>query len=388
VIGFLGNLLFHRTGFPDVLFLMFLGILFGPVLRIFPHQSLLPILPYFTTLTLALILFGGGMEMEIYSVLRQSGRAVLLAVVHFILLIFGVTLFVYFAFGMSWLQGLMLGTILSGTSSVVILPLTSRLNLDKQTSLTLSLESVMDNFYIILFFVALEAHLGSFPRIQDALSSILAKFSIGTVLGFMVGVFWIKALYVVRREKYTYMLTIAMVILTYTISELFGGSGALSSLVLGLVLGNAKSIIKLTKSTFRPDALKKVRLFLKRFQGEISFLMRSFFFVFLGLIYEVAEIPFLVAVLSGLALTSINLVLRYLAVYIATLKSKMASNRGLITLMCGKGLSCAALSVIPLEHNLPDAYIYTIFAANLILLTNIVTSLSVFWAKNLSNPKE
>lgn len=383
MIGFLGNLLFHRTGFPDILFLMFLGILFGPVLQILPYQSLLPILPYFTTLTLAMILFGGGMEMEIYSVLRQSGRAILLAVVHFILLIFGVTLFVYFAFGMSWLQGLMLGTVLSGTSSVVILPLISRLNLDKQTSLTLSLESVMDNFYIVIFFAALEAYLGSFPRIQDALSSILAKFSIGIVLGFIVGVFWIKALYVLRRQKYTYMLTVAVLVLTYTISELFGGSGALSSLILGLVLGNAKSIIKLTKSTFSPNALNKVRLFLGRFQGEMSFLMRSFFFVFLGLIYE--EIPFLVAVLSGLALTSINLVFRYLAVYIATLKSKMASNRGLIALICGKGLSCAALSVIPLQYNLPNAYVYTTSAAILILLTNIITSLSVYWAKVRGN---
>jgi len=326
--------------------------------------------------------------MDIYEVVKFSGRAVLLAVIYFVLLVLGVILFAQFIFNLSWLQGLMLGTVLSGTSAVVIIPLMTELKVDKQIALTLSLESVMDNFYIVVFFAALEAHLGQFPGFQDAFSAIASKFSVGMFLGFVVGVFWIKVLYVIRRERYTYMLSMAVLILMCVVSEALGGSGVLASLIFGLVLGNIKNITRITRMEMDSKALDRLMRFLKRFQGEISFLIRSFFFVYLGLIYEVSGMSWLAAVFSGLALTIMNIFLRYLAVYIATFGSSMASKRGLMTLMCGKGLSSAVLSVVPLQYPLqfPNALIYTTSAVNIILLTNIVTSLSAFWMKKSKLP--
>ena len=35
IIGFLANVLFNRTGWAEILFLIFIGILLGPVLNLF-----------------------------------------------------------------------------------------------------------------------------------------------------------------------------------------------------------------------------------------------------------------------------------------------------------------------------------------------------------------
>jgi Na+:H+ antiporter len=65
LIGFLADVLFRKTGFPDILFLIFLGIILGPVLGVFSKNNLLPITPYLIELSLIMILFYGGLEMDL-----------------------------------------------------------------------------------------------------------------------------------------------------------------------------------------------------------------------------------------------------------------------------------------------------------------------------------
>jgi cell volume regulation protein A len=389
VIGFLGNLLFRKTGFPDILFLLSFGLLLGPVLQIFPRQNLLPIAPYLTLLALIMVLFNGGIEMNLYKVLSQSVRASILATLYFILCTLGVALFASFIFNMGWIESLMLGPMIAGTSSVVIIPLASKLNLDEQTAMTLSLESaITDVLNIVFLFALLQAYLAAFPGIQETVSSIAAKFSVGSVLGFIVGIAWLRALYIFRREEYTYMLTIAVLICCYVVSELLGGSGVLSSLVFGLVLGNDEDIIKMLRMDIDSAVLNSMKEFLKRFQSELSFLIKAFFFVFLGLIYEVSGLPLALALIYGIALTALDLGLRYAAVHVSTIKSPMASNRVPMTLMCGQGLAHAALSVIPMQYGLPKAHIYVTIVVTVILLTNIVTSISALMIQRRSKPSE
>ncbi|MEM3028478.1 MAG: cation:proton antiporter, partial [Candidatus Bathyarchaeia archaeon] len=83
VIGFVGNALFRRTGFPEIPFLLLLGILFGPVLKIFPIEALLPITPYLTYLALIMVLFNGGIEMHLAEIFSKGDRALLLGVLYF-----------------------------------------------------------------------------------------------------------------------------------------------------------------------------------------------------------------------------------------------------------------------------------------------------------------
>ena len=125
---------------------------------------------------------------------------------------------------------------------MVIIPLAQRISLRKETSLTIALEStITDVLNIVAFFALLELYLGVTVGLPDALRDIAARFGVGIILGFIAGVAWLAVLYRMRREEYAYISTLSVLILTYFGSEFLGGSGVLSALLMGLVLGTERS---------------------------------------------------------------------------------------------------------------------------------------------------
>jgi len=392
-IGFLGNLLFRKTGLPDILFLLLIGIILGPLLQVFPREALLPIIPYLTTLALMIILFDSGLNMNLYKVLSQSLRSTILAILYISFVTLGIGLVAHFLLGLGWLEALMLSPMVAGTSSIVIIPLVSKLKMDGNIGVTLSLEStITDVLNVILLLTILEVYFIGYLNIQNTLSSIAAEFAVGIVFGFIVGIVWLRVLFLIRREEYTYILTLAMLLLSYTAAQMLGGNGALAALIFGLVLGNDKDVIRILRMKISAHSLKRVKSFLKRFHREISFLIRAIFFVFLGLIYDITGIPLLTGIIYGVTFTVIALVLRYAAVYIATLRSPMSSYRNIMTFMCGQGLANATLSIIVyqrlVEAGVPYALIYPVIVVNVIIMTNIVTSISSMLTRRKHVPKD
>ncbi len=56
IMGVLGEAFFKKTGIPDILFLMILGIIIGPVLGIIQPEAVLQIVPYFAAVALIIIM--------------------------------------------------------------------------------------------------------------------------------------------------------------------------------------------------------------------------------------------------------------------------------------------------------------------------------------------
>jgi len=380
-IGFLGNLLFKRTKFPDIIFLLLIGIILGPILNIFPRETLLPVIPFFTTLALMMILFDGGLNLSLYKVLSQSVRATILAVIYVALVSIAVTFVAKFLLNIQWLEAVMFGPLIAGTSSVVIIPLMLRLNVDPNVASTLTLEStITDVLNVVLLLAFLEIYLTGAVSLQVSLSKIASEFAIGIFLGFIIGIFWIKILVHTRKQEYTYMLTIAALFIVYSITQSLGGNGALAALIFGLLLGNERDMIRILRMKIAPNALNSIKFFIKKFQGEISFLIRAFFFVFLGLIYDITGVPLLTGILYGAIFTFVDIVLRYISVHIATYKSPLSAFKKIMTFICGQGLAHATLSIIVyqklVEQGVSYASLFPVIVVNVIILTNIITSIS------------
>lgn len=381
-VGFLANLLFRKTGLPSSLFLILIGIVLGPVLKVFSPEELDPVTPFLTTLTLLMILFEGGLNMDIHKVISQSFRAAILAILYVASATAFVTLFALFFLGFQWVEALMLGPMTAGTSSVIIIPIVSKLSINKEVEVTLSLEStVTDVLNIVLVLAIFQTYVSGLVDIQQTVITIIGKFAIGAVLGAVVGIFWIRMLFLIRKEEYTYMVTLGVLIGSYAASEALGGSGPLTALLFGLMLGNDREVFKALKVTLDPGYLTEIKEFVKRSHGELAFLIRAFFFVFLGLIYGVGTGEFSIwwGIVIAVIIVSVNLVFRHAAVTIATWKSGMFRYRRFMTFMCGIGLANATLSVLlykELSPTLPYAYLYPAIATNIIMVTNLITSIA------------
>ena len=56
LIGSLSNYLFKKTGIPDMLFLIGLGIVLGPILHVVPKETVIEAAPLLATIALLIIL--------------------------------------------------------------------------------------------------------------------------------------------------------------------------------------------------------------------------------------------------------------------------------------------------------------------------------------------
>lgn len=82
IIAFAGEFFFKKTGIPIFIFLIFTGIILGPVLNLIPKEPLVPIMPIFAELTLMIVIFHGGMGLKSDSVLANGARAFLQTILY------------------------------------------------------------------------------------------------------------------------------------------------------------------------------------------------------------------------------------------------------------------------------------------------------------------
>ncbi|MCW4046797.1 MAG: cation:proton antiporter [Candidatus Bathyarchaeota archaeon] len=373
VIGFLGNFLFEKKGVPDMLFLIFLGIAVGPVLHIFEPNIVSGLAPYISALALIFILFDGGMRMGIRQALSHSPRAVLLAVTGFILSMLVVALFTIFVMGVPLFYGLLFGSIYGGSSSIVVVSLTAKIKISEKGATTLILESAITDILCIVVSLALIGVIltGHTDYAYIGLG-IAGRFIIGVVVGIFSGIAWLIFLKRVADLPFCYMLTLAIALFAYAISEVLGGSGALSSLLFGLILGNETQILNfLHLGTASKTSVDEG---LKRFESEIAFFIRTFFFVFLGIIATISNVTF---VFLGVMLSLLLLAVRIGAVQLSTFGSELRKERSIMSVVLTRGLAAAVLATLPAQYGLLYSDLFINFAVVIIVSTAIIATVGV-----------
>jgi len=380
IFGFLGEEFFKRTGIPDPLLLLLLGVLMGPIFQLFAQEELLAIIPYFSALALIIILFDGGLNMNIIDAVKNSPRAIIMASLGFALNVLITAALCKWFLGWRLLNGLLLGCIIGGGSSLIVIALTRKLGVNEEVETLLSLESILtDVFCTVGAFAIINIILSGELSIEAAIGSVVTAFGVGTIVGLGFGVFWLFMLEKLKGKPNSYMLTLAVLLLTFVVATLLGGSGAISALFLGLIIGNNKSIAKLLKFRTKVSIDDNVR----DFHCQISFLIRSFFFVFTGLLFAFSSFSL---VLFGILLTFVFLGIRVIIIKMASIKSNFKSAKSLMTIMFPRGLAAAVLASLPLAMGVPNSEVFPEITFIVILSSIIITTIGVVILKKRTKP--
>jgi cell volume regulation protein A len=373
ILGFIGNYLFKRTSIPDILILVFIGFLIGPITGIVDYNVLSPISEIFASLALVIILFDGGLNLELKKVLKDSPKATVLTFVGFFASMGFITIFTFFTLKWDFLSSLLLGAILGGISSSVVIPLISRINISEKVSTILSLESAFTDALVVVFGLTILQFLtGPFTGgAYDAAGKIAGAFSIAVVIGLVFGVVWLKVLRSIKKEIYDDILTLAVVLLFYSITEILGGNGAIFALTFGLVLGNGIRIFRVLGIKERIEASKVM----KKFHSQISFFIRTFFFVFIGLIFAVNNY---LAILYGVVLTILIFSSRYIAVTVVSFKDKiLGDNKMLMSVVMGRGLAAAVLAEVVRVSNIPGSEVFSDIIIVVIIASVAISTIGI-----------
>src|ERR1700733_9785855 len=116
-LGIAGSYLFEKTRIPDVLILMGLGFILGPVMRVVDPATLRVVSPYFGTLALVVILFEGGLGLNLHQLISQFAPATFLSFFTFAATMAGVAELGHLALGLPWIAASLLGAILGAAPS-------------------------------------------------------------------------------------------------------------------------------------------------------------------------------------------------------------------------------------------------------------------------------
>ena len=371
ILGFLGEEFFNRTSIPDSILLLLFGVLLGPVFQLFAHEELLAITPYFAALALIIILFDGGLNMDIREAVKNSPRALILAIIGWILNVLVTAALTKTLLGWRLLDGLLLGSIVGGGSSIRVIALIRKLKVTEKIETVLSLESILtDVLCTVGAFTAINILLSGEVSIQAALGSVGIAFGVGILVGLGFGVAWLIILERIKGKPNAYMLTLAMLFLTYVVATNLNGNGALSALFFGLIIGNSRPIAKQLKFRTTISIDNNVR----DFHSQISFLIRSFFFVFTGLLFSFSSY---FSVIFGLLLSVTFLGIRFVVVKLAAVKSELHEYENLMTIMFPRGLAAAVLASLPLTMLGSSYQIFPEIAFIVIITTIMITTVGV-----------
>lgn len=378
LIGFLGSISFEKTKIPDVLLLLGIGILLGPVMKLIDPGKFTHFTEYFGAFALMIILFDGGMDTGIERLIKEFSSAVMLVFLSFGLTVCTIYAVLYFLMGWTVLNSLLLATILGCTSAAIIIPVTSGMSLKPGVKTLLAVESTLSDVFAVVLavsllqFISLE-HIG----IEQPIRHIASSFSIAIVLGIAVGFIWLKVLDWFKGGKYSYMTTLSAILLLYSVVEFLGGGGAIAVLIFGIILGNSNAIIKFLKLNLK-NTLDET---LKFFHGEVTFIIRTFFFVYLGMILSPDFIKPEMLYVSGL-ITLIILVVRYISVEaMGMIDGKKKDDKHILIFMIPRGLATAVLATIPSASKIPGCEYFTEYAFGVIVMTNILMTVGVYYTE-------
>jgi cell volume regulation protein A len=373
-IGFLADYLFRKTSFPDILILLALGYLIGPVLGIIDPVEIAPTSQIIASLALVVILFNGGLDLHFSAVLSSAHRALVLVIVGIAASGAAVAFLAYHLLGWDLMNSLLLGAILSGTSPSIVMPLVSRAKVPGKVSSVLSLESAFDGaLVIIIALVILQVMTGGSTGNEASLVgwTIAKKFAIGIGIGTAAGLAWLWILTLIEGEIFDDILTLAIVFMLYFAVESIGGSGVIFALVFGLILGNGVEVARL----LRIKRTVEIHDMMKKFHSQMSFLIKTFFFVYLGLMLTFDK-PDVIVV--GVVLSFALLFVRYIVALLSSIGSRtMFKSSGFLATMLPRGLSAAVVAEIVVVAGIANADAYPDIIMVVIVATVVIAAIGI-----------
>lgn len=377
-VGFFSARVFKKTSFPDVLILIAIGLILGPITNSIKSEEMISFVPYFAPIALVIMLFEGGLTFNISGMTKSISSAFIFTFIMSLLSLAIVTIIALTVLNWSLFHSLLLGAVLSGTTAASTIGLLRQSKASEETKNILNLESTITDALTIIFSVIIaQAFMGN--GIDTKGIAVLLSSSIATaiVIGIAIGLVWIPIVKRIEAEEVISILTFGSIIFIYALVEYLGGSGAIGIFLFALTIANKKSI-----PYFKNGEEENLEERMKSFMKEISFFIRTFFFVYIGLLLIPSNITIQILIAVILLIAGIVLIKYYVSKFFFEKKDRIIS-----ATMIPKGLAAAVLANYPALLGAPISGFTEIVLAT-ILTTNIIAAIGVFYHSYTENKKE
>jgi NhaP-type Na+/H+ or K+/H+ antiporter len=326
-----------RIKFPSILFLLIFGFVAGPVTGFLQPDLLMgDLLLPFVSLAVAIILFEGGLTLNLKE-LREIGGVVVGLITIGVIVTWVVTAAAaYFLLELNLQISILLGAILVVTGPTVIGPLLRHIRPNQRVNDILKWEGiVIDPIGALLAVLVFEAI--GVSRIQDATTEVLLSLGRTILFGSLTGFFFAWLLVLLIRKYWVpdflqVTVSLSLVVAAYLSSDLLQPeSGLFSATLMGIVMANQKYV-----------SVKHIL----EFKENLRVLIISILFILLSARLNLSafedlslNIPWFLAILI--------LVARPLSVFLSSIGSGLTVREKLfLSWMAPRGIVAAAVSSI------------------------------------------
>ncbi|MGM4982188.1 MULTISPECIES: potassium/proton antiporter [Rhizobium] len=363
LIAAFSSLLAFRFGAPLLLLFLMIGLAAGTDgLGIeFSNNYLAYILG---SLALAIILFDSGYGTPIQAFKLAAAPALTIASVG-VLVTAGLFAFAStWLLGFTWLQGLLLGSIVASTDAAAVFFLLriGGINIRDKVRSTLEVESGTNDPMAIFLTLALVELLASgegYGGINLAmLGAFIQQMGLGVILGLLGGMMIVLIVSRLETDRgLTPIFVLALALLVFSFTGAVGGSGFLAVYVAGIYAGNRKM----------PASAS-----IKRFQDGMTWLAQIIMFLVLGLLATPSQFPAIAIPSVALALFLI-FVARPIAVWLCLLPFDYTQREtGFVAWVGLRGAVSILLAIIPILGNLEAGQTYFNVAFIVVLVSLLV----------------
>ncbi len=375
VLAFAANRLFRWTRIPDVVVLMATGVVIGPVLGWARPDQFKDVTHAFGTLALILILFEGGLDLNIRETLSHFPGGLLFGVLAYGLTTVSAGLVASASLGIDRRDGFLAGAVIGCTSSTIVLPVLQQWKSEKAVKIILLIESTLgDIFGVLTVGFLIRSHSASGSAVGDFLTGFFSQVAISLGVAFLIGLCWSRLLPYLSEQQFWQVLTFSMVLLLYAGTESLGGSGLLAVLGFGLALSNLsggrRSLVPTLFQFSQGGAGAHEQIL--NFHAELSFLVRTFFFVLIGVVVELSGLRPIWPVLLGV--TGAIFLARWVSIQFSrwTWRGLGAADREKILWMMPRGLITIVLAIEVVEVRGQSMSFLPPMSFAVILLTNLI----------------
>ncbi len=366
-LGVFLTVIARRLGVPSIVLLLSGGVLLGPQgVGVIHPADLGPFLETVVSLAVAVILFEGGLTLDVAGYRRSSTAIRRLLTVGPLVTWFGTALTVRLLFELSWGMALMAGSLVIVTGPTVISPLLRRMRIRERLHHALYWESVLVDAVGVLVAVL------CFEFLTSGMVDPLGRFGLRLLVGVSFGVGGGLALSVLLGrglipEEHVNLFVLAMALLVFGAAhDLLSEAGILAVVVAGLVLRLRP-----------PPRLGR----LETFKLQLTELSVAVVFVLLSAQLDLSNFndPRLIAFLAV-----VMLVLRPLVIFLSTWGQGFSlPEKALLSWMAPRGIVAAGMaSLVTLrlqESGHPGAAVLETFTYAVIGVTVMVQGLTAPW---------
>ncbi|QDL07875.1 sodium:proton antiporter [Brasilonema octagenarum UFV-E1] len=265
---------------PSIVFLLMFGILLGSdgFGLLDPHM-LGTGLEVIVALATAIILFEGGLSLDLEELSKVSTSLQLLVTLGTMITLLGGSMAVHWLGEFPWPIAFLYASLVVVTGPTVVSPLLKQINVDRQVATLLEGEGVLiDPVGAILAVVVLNTILNDHTDFMTAMSSLTLRLGVGGVIGAAGG--WLMSLISKRANFLSFELKNLVVLAglwgLFALSQMIRSeSGLMTVVVAGVVFG--------------ASSVPEERL-LRRFKGQLTILSVSVLFILLAADLSIASV--------------------------------------------------------------------------------------------------